>query len=465
MLRKGKMKIHNTISGQKEEFIPMGDTVTMYVCGVTPYDNSHFGHAMSYTFFDVIRRYLKYSDYKLKYVQNITDIEDKIMMRANQRGMSTTELAEKYTASYLEDMQALNIMPADITPRATQEIPKILEVIQGLVDKGYAYRTPDGSVYFRVTKDEDYGKLSHRTLDSMLAGARVEVGEQKENPMDFALWKASKPGEPAWDSPWGKGRPGWHIECTAMSIKFLGDQIDIHGGGQDLIFPHHENEIAQSESFTGKVPFVRYWMHNGFLQIGQEKMSKSLGNFLTIKEVLAKHSPDAIRVFILSSHYRSPLSFTWEGLEGAEKGVERLARATHRENPGNASGKALDAAPYIQSFREAMDDDFNTAKAMGILFDLARDINQAADSGSDISAAAGLLQELGGGVMGLRLQPVEGSAGSADAAPFIELLIQTRFNLRQAKQYQMADEIRKKLSDLGILLEDTPKGTTWRAKK
>jgi len=465
MLRKGKMKIHNTISGQKEEFIPMGDTVTMYVCGVTPYDNSHFGHAMSYTFFDVIRRYLKYSDYKLKYVQNITDIEDKIIMRANQRGMSTTELAEKYTASYLEDMQALNIMPADITPRATQEIPKILEVIQGLVDKGYAYRTPDGSVYFRVTKDEDYGKLSHRTLDSMLAGARVEVGEQKENPMDFALWKASKPGEPAWDSPWGKGRPGWHIECTAMSMKYLGEQIDIHGGGQDLIFPHHENEIAQSESFTGKVPFVRYWMHNGFLQIGQEKMSKSLGNFLTIKEVLAKHSPDAIRVFILSSHYRSPLSFTWEGLEGAEKGVERLARATHRENPGNASGKALDAAPYIQSFREAMDDDFNTAKAMGILFDLARDINQAADSGSDISAAAGLLQELGGGVMGLRLQPVEGSAGSADAAPFIELLIQTRFNLRQAKQYQMADEIRKKLSDLGILLEDTPKGTTWRAKK
>jgi len=218
MLRKGKMKIHNTISGQKEEFIPMGDTVTMYVCGVTPYDNSHFGHAMSYTFFDVIRRYLKYSDYKLKYVQNITDIEDKIIMRANQRGMSTTELAEKYTASYLEDMQALNIMPADITPRATQEIPKILEVIQGLVDKGYAYRTPDGSVYFRVTKDEDYGKLSHRTLDSMLAGARVEVGEQKENPMDFALWKASKPGEPAWDSPWGKGRPGWHIECTAMSM-------------------------------------------------------------------------------------------------------------------------------------------------------------------------------------------------------------------------------------------------------
>jgi cysteinyl-tRNA synthetase len=460
------MKIFNTLSGQKEEFIPRDEkTVKMYVCGVTPYDNSHFGHAMSYIFFDVIRRYLKYREYKVKYVQNITDIEDKIILRANQRGISTTELAAKYTASYFEDMDALNVMRADVTPRATEEVPKIIEVIQGLMDKGYAYRTPDGSVYFRVTKDEDYGQLSHRTLDMMQAGARIEIGEQKENPMDFALWKAAKPGEPSWDSPWGKGRPGWHIECSAMSLKYLGEQIDIHGGGQDLIFPHHENEIAQSESFTGKKPFVKYWMHNGFLQIGEEKMSKSLGNMLSIKEVLAKHSADAVRVFVLSSHYRSPLCFTWEGLESAEKGAERLARAANREESTASTGQALDATQHRQQFIEAMDDDFNTARALGVLFDLARDINQAADSGSDISDAQKVLRELAGEVMGLRLPAAEAQAGTIEAAPFIDLLVQTRYNLRQAKQYQMADEIRNRLAELGIILEDTPKGTTWRQKK
>jgi cysteinyl-tRNA synthetase len=432
------MKILNTMSGQKEEFVPLGETVKMYVCGVTPYDNSHFGHAMSYVFFDVIRRYILFKGYKLKYVQNVTDIEDKIILRANQRGISTTELAEKFTASYFEDMAALNVMRPDVTPRATQEVPKIIEVIAGLIDKGYAYKTPDGSVYFRVTKDQDYGQLSHRTLDMMQAGARIEIGESKENPMDFALWKASKPAEPAWDSPWGKGRPGWHIECTAMSLKYLGEQIDIHAGGMDLIFPHHENEIAQSESFTGKKPFVKYWLHNGFLQIGEEKMSKSLGNMLTIKEVLAKYNPDAVRAFILSSHYRSPLSFT--------------------------TAPALDAAQYRQQFIEAMDDDFNSAKAMGILFDLARDINQAADSGSNIEEAAKSLKDLAGNVLGLKLKAVDNSTSSVEAAPFIELLIQTRLNLRAAKQFQLADEIRQKLTDLGILLEDGPKGTTWRKK-
>jgi cysteinyl-tRNA synthetase len=458
------MKIFNTMSGQKEEFIPMGETVKMYVCGVTPYDNSHFGHAMSYVFFDVIRRYIMYRGYKLKYVQNVTDIEDKIILRANQRGISTTELAEKFTASYFEDMAALNVMKPDITPRATEEVPKIIEVIEGLINKGYAYKTPDGSVYFRVTKDEDYGQLSHRTLDMMQAGARIEVGEVKEHPMDFALWKAAKPGEPSWDSPWGKGRPGWHIECTAMSLKYLGEQIDIHAGGMDLVFPHHENEIAQSESFTGKKPFVKYWLHNGFLQIGEEKMSKSLGNMLTIKEVLGKHSPDAVRVFILGSHYRSPLSFTWEGLDNADKAADRLARAANRENPANAS-KSLDSSNYRKLFIETMDDDFNSAKGMGILFDLARDINQAADSGQDITEAVKTLKELAGNVLGLKLKPAESSTSSAGAAPFIELLIQTRLNLRQAKQFQMADDIRKKLTELGLLLEDTPKGTTWREKK
>ena len=462
------IRIYNTLTGQKDDFehytgqdsVP----VKMYVCGVTPYDNSHFGHAMSYIFFDVIRRYLECRGHKVNYVQNITDIDDKIIMRANQRGVSTTDLAAKYAASFFEDMDALNVRRPDITPRATEEVPKIIEVIQGLVNKGYAYRTADGSVYFRVTKVDDYGKLSHRTLEMMQAGARIEIGEQKEHPMDFALWKAAKPGEPFWESPWGQGRPGWHIECTAMSLKYLGEQIDIHGGGQDLVFPHHENEIAQSESYTGKKPFAKYWMHNGFLQIAEEKMSKSLGNMLSIKEVLSKYSADAVRIFILSSHYRSPLSFSWEGLEGAEKGAERLIRTVNREVPAEGA-KQLNPEGYVQQFSDAMDDDFNTAKAMGILFDMARDINQAIDAGDNINGAMQMLKGFAHDVMGLRLQPVDVKAEPVEGAPFIELLITTRYNLRQAKQYQLADEIRIKLGELGIVLEDTPKGTVWRKKK
>ncbi len=319
------MKVYNTLSGQKEEFLPQGDEVKMYVCGVTPYDHCHLGHAMSYIIFDVIRRYLRFRGYKVKYVQNITDIDDKIIDRANKLGISPRELAEKYTNSYFEDMDALNIERADVYPRATGEIPKIIEVIQGLVDKGYAYPA-GGSVYFRVRKVADYGKLSHRSLESMRAAEGAMGSEEKEDAMDFALWKASKPGEPWWESPWGEGRPGWHIECSAMSLKYLGDTLDIHGGGQDLIFPHHENEIAQSESFTGKKPFVKYWLHNGLVQLGEDKMSKSLGNLITIKEALEKYSPDAIRIFILSSHYRSPLKYSEEGLEAAERGAERLRR-------------------------------------------------------------------------------------------------------------------------------------------
>jgi cysteinyl-tRNA synthetase len=459
------MKIFNTLTGQKEEFSPQGDTVKMYVCGVTPYDNSHLGHAMSYVFFDSIRRYLIYRGYKVKYVSNVTDIDDKIINRANQRGISAAELAGKFTQSYFEDMAALNVMKADVNPRATEEVPKIIEVIQGLVAKDYAYPASDGSVYFRVTRDPDYGKLSGRTLDMMMAGARVEIGELKEHPMDFALWKASKPGEPSWKSPWGEGRPGWHIECTAMSLKYLGEQLDIHGGGQDLIFPHHENEIVQSESFTGKAPFVKYWMHNGLVQVGEQKMSKSLGNLLTIKDMLVKNSPDSIRVFILSSQYRSPLSYSPEGLEAAEKGAERLRRAASRDKPVTEASAVLDPEPYRRQFIEAMDDDFNTAQALSILFDLARAVNQAADSGTDVSIACKTLKELAGNVLGLRLPAVESKSGNVEAAPFIDLLIKTRYDLRQAKQYQLADQIRKQLVDLGILLEDTPAGTVWRSKK
>ena len=479
------MKVYNTMTGQKEVFAPVDEVVKMYVCGVTPYDSSHLGHAMSYVFFDVIRRYLKFRGYKIRYVQNITDIDDKIIMRANQRGISIAELSGKFEASYFEDMKALNVMPADVNPRATEEIPEITKVIQGLIDKGFAYRTPDGSAYFRVTKVPDYGKLSHRTLDGMQAGARIEIGEQKEHPMDFALWKASKPGEPSWDSPWGKGRPGWHIECTAMSFKYLGETLDIHGGGQDLIFPHHENEIAQSESFTGKKPFVRLWMHNGLLQVGEEKMSKSLGNLITIKEALAKYSSDAIRIFILSSHYRSPLSYSEEGLEAADKGAERLIRAANRENSAG-SISSLDPASYRQRFIEAMDDDFNSAQALSILFDLGRAINQAADAGTNIEEARQTLKELASEIIGLKLVSVESRTVTAEASAIlseveedrlldelksdingasIDTLVRQRAAYRGMKNFKGADKIRGSLAELGILLEDTPKGTVWRVKK
>jgi len=457
------MKVVNTLSGQKEEFLPHGDEVKMYVCGVTPYDDAHIGHAMSYIFFDVVRRYLQFRGYKVKYVQNITDIDDKIIDRANKLGISARELAEKYTNSFFADMDALNIARADIYPRATEEIPKIIEVIQGLIDKGHAYPA-QGSVYFRVRSVADYGKLSHRNLESMMAGARVEAGEEKEHPMDFALWKASKPGEPSWESPWGQGRPGWHIECSAMSLKYLGDTLDIHGGGQDLIFPHHENEIAQSESFTGKKPFVKYWLHNGLLQFGEEKMSKSIGNLITIKEALEEYSADAIRIFVLSSYYRSPLTYSEEALEAAERGAERLWQANEREGKEHVISTSFEIhiEEQRQRFIEAMDDDFNTAQAVAVLFDVARDVNRFADEGLNVISAQQLLSKLAG-VLGLTLKPPQ--KPSLDAEPFIQLLISTRDRLREAKQFQLADEIRAKLTELGIVLEDTPKGTVWRHKR
>ncbi len=449
------MKIFNTLSGQKERFLPQGDEVRMYVCGVTPYDDSHIGHAMSYIAFDVIRRYLQFSGYKVKYVQNITDIDDKIIDRANQLGISTSELTEKLAESFFEDMDALNIGRADIYPRATEEIAKIIEVVGGLVNKGYAYEA-GGSVYFRVRNVADYGKLSHRSLESMMAGARIEVSDEKEYAADFTLWKASKPGEPSWPSPWGEGRPGWHIECSAISLKYLGDTLDIHGGGQDLIFPHHENEIAQSESFTGTRPFVKYWLHNGLLQLGEEKMSKSLGNLITIKEALEKYSADAIRIFILGSHYRSPLTYSEEGLEAAEGGAERLLRVISRDDPTGGKDDALDAKPYRKQFIEAMDDDFNTAQALGILFDLARVINQAGDSGLSFLKAQTVLSELARNILGLKLEPFEFiREPNKEIEPLVNWLVRARNSLREAKQWQPADEIRSQLSELDIILEDS----------
>jgi cysteinyl-tRNA synthetase len=455
------MKVYNTLSGQKEEFLPAGDEVKMYVCGVTPYDDCHIGHAMSYIIFDVIRRYLQFSGYKVKYVQNITDIDDKIIDRAAKLGVSTHELAEKYANSYFEDMDALNIGRVDIQPKATEEIPKIIEVIQELVDKEYAYPA-QGSVYFRVRNVPDYGKLSHRSLESMMAGECAVGGEDKESPMDFVLWKAAKPGEPSWESPWGKGRPGWHIECSAMSLKYLGNTLDIHGGGQDLVFPHHENEIAQSESFTGVKPFVRYWLHNGLVQLGENKMSKSLGNLVTIKEALERYSADAIRIFVLSSHYRSPLTYSEEALEAAERGADRLRQAVHSEGREGAAEGGIDAEAYRSRFTQAMDDDFNAPQAIATLFDLARDINRTSGEGYSVAPAQQALMGLAG-ALGLTLKPPEKLP--LDAMPFIELLISTRNRLREARQFQLADEIRAKLDEAGISLEDTPKGTAWKRKR
>ena len=451
------MRLHDTLSGRKEEFQPLGDPVRLYVCGVTPYDESHIGHAMSYIIFDVLRRYLEYRGHRVRHVQNFTDIDDRIIARANRKGVSASELAEANIGSYFEDMDALNIKRAHVYPRATQEIPKIIELVAGLIDRGHAYEA-EGDVYFSVESVPDYGKLSHRTLESMSAGARVEPGERKRHPMDFALWKAAKPGEPAWESPWGQGRPGWHIECSAMSLRHLGEQIDIHGGGQDLIFPHHENEIAQSESFTGVKPFVRYWMHNGLLQLGEEKMSKSLGNLVTVKEVLRRHSPDALRLFVLSSYYRGPLSYSEEALAAAQRGADRLAAALQAASEGPET--ETDVSAQRAQFIGAMEDDLNTSQALAVLFDLAREVNRAREEGRDASAARQLMRELGD-VLGLTFQRRE-QADRLGAAPFIELLIETRAKLREVKQWQLADGIRAQLKGLGVVLEDMSSGTRWR---
>jgi len=381
-------------------------------------------------------------------------------------------------------MDALNIGRADIYPRATEEIPKIIEVIQGLIDKGHAYPA-QGSVYFRVNSVSDYGKLSHRSLESMMSACSVEMGREKEDPMDFALWKAAKPGEPSWASPWGNGRPGWHIECSAMSLGYLGDTLDIHGGGQDLIFPHHENEIAQSESFTGTKPFVKYWLHNGLVQLGEDKMSKSTGKLITIKEAREKYRPDAIRLFVLSSHYRSPLTYSEEALEAAERGAERLARVISRDDPTGGVGEALDTEPYRKQFIEAMDDDFNTPKALAALFNLASVINQAADSETGFHGAKEFLVSLARKVLGLKLpetrtvRTVSVGGGAVKISGRLSVrriipdtvsarvnrLVEERVKCRKEEKWQRADEIRSKLAELGVTLEDTKTGTDRTYKR
>ena len=454
------MRVFNTLTGQKEDFHLRNEAVSMYVCGITAYDESHIGHAMTYIIFDVIKRYLRFKGYKVKHVQNFTDIDDKIIERANQSGMPPAELASKYTDQYFANMDALNVERADVYPKATEEIPKIIEIIQGLLAKGYAYES-EGSVYFRVRNFPDYGKLSHRNLAEMIPKASY-CERNKEYPLDFALWKASKPGEPFWKSPWGEGRPGWHIECSAMGLKYLGDTIDIHGGGQDLVFPHHENEIAQSESFTQEIPFVRYWLHNGLMQQDKQKMSKSTGNLVSIKDALDRFSSDGIRLFILSSHYRSPLTYSEEALEANENGAERLRWALTNRADADERVCILNTEPFEQKFVEAMDDDFNTARAIAILFELAREINRGAEQGSNITRGQDTLKKLAG-ILGLTLR--EKTQPATDAEAFINILASTRDDLRQNQQWQLADKIRSELADLGVILEDTPQGTRWKYNK
>lgn len=462
------LRIYNTLSRRKEEFQTIEpDKVTMYVCGPTVYDKAHVGHAMSALVFDIIRRYLEYRGYTVKHAMNYTDVDDKIINRANEVGKDPIKLAEIYIDEYARHLVDLNVLPATVYPRATQEIPYIVKLITQLGEEGYAYEV-DGDMYFRVSKDPDYGKLSSRRLDDMQAGARINVDERKEHPMDFALWKSSKPGEPAWKSPWGMGRPGWHIECSAMSMHHLGEQIDIHGGGNDLVFPHHENEIAQTESATGK-EFARYWVHNGMMQLSGEKMSKSLGNLVTIEDFLASHEGDVLRMMVLNSSYRNPLTFGDEIITQAEKALERLRLALRPVAEGTtAEGEVVEnLRKQIEATRsgfiESMDDDFNSAGALGYMFDLVRVINQAKDAGvpaGTITEGQDLLRELMD-VFGLR---VERQQESGQAAPFIELLISLRRELRKEKLYALADKIRTDLAELGVLLEDSKDGTTWRWK-
>ena len=471
--KSGQIQIYNTLSRQKEPFetIVPGE-VRMYVCGVTPYDSAHIGHGMSMTTFDVIRRYLEYRGYTVRHIQNFTDIDDKIIARANAEHIDPNDLTEGLIAEWLAETRALNALPATHYPRATQEVGPIIAMVEGLIERGHAYEV-EGDVYFRVRSFPEYGKLSHRNIDDLLSGARIDVDERKDDPLDFALWKAAKPGEPSWESPWGAGRPGWHIECSAMSSTYLDGQVDIHGGGADLIFPHHENEIAQSEAYLGVEPFARYWVHNGLVRVGADKMSKSLGNFVRMREILDKGLGPAFRLMILQSHYRVPLTYSEDGLLAAERGLERLRAAAAEPDGANietgddvTGAMAALAHETRRRFEAAMDDDFNAPEAVAALFDLARAINRergSAGTNPDIEQARATLIALAG-VLGLSLDPVA-VPGSNDAAPFIDLLLRVRQELRQRREWALSDVIRDELAALEVVVEDTPAGATWSRRR
>ncbi|MCX7827937.1 MAG: cysteine--tRNA ligase [Thermanaerothrix sp.] len=460
--------IFNDLTNKKEPFVPVEEgKVRFYVCGPTVYDYFHIGNARPFIVFDVMRRYLEYLGYEVKYVQNFTDIDDKMINRANEMGITVEELADRFIEAYYQDADALGIKRATVNPKATDEIPHIIELIETLIRKGHAYQA-DGDVYFDVKSYPVYGKLIRQDLEELQAGARIEVDPRKRHPLDFALWKAQKPGEPAWESPWGLGRPGWHIECSAMCRHHLGETVDIHGGGCDLVFPHHENEIAQSEAATGK-PFVRYWVHNGYLMIDKEKMSKSLGNFMTARDLMKKFHPLVIRLFMLSAHYRSPINFSEDNLRQAQSALERLrngwAEISFALTRQDAGGVSEELRSTIRESREqfinAMDDDLNTAEAMGAVFALVRSANSHIGSQSplDMEAleeAARFLEEVDQimGIIGIE------KAQSLDQE--VEQLIDQRNRARKERNFKEADAIRDKLLSMGIVLEDTPQGTRWK---
>ena len=466
------MKIFNSMSRQKEEFVPIQPgKVSIYACGPTVYNFIHVGNARPIILFDVLRRYFEYRGYDVTFVQNFTDVDDKIIKRANEEGITSQEVAEKYIQEYFTDAQGLGVRPATIHPKATENMQQIIDMVQTLIDKGYAYPVENGDVYYRTLKFKGYGKLSHQPIEDLQSGARIAVGDVKENPLDFALWKAAKPGEPAWDSPWGPGRPGWHIECSAMSNRYLGKTIDIHCGGEDLQFPHHENEIAQSEAANG-CEFVHYWMHNGFLNIDNRKMSKSLGNFFTVREAAEAYGYETIRLFMLSAHYRSPLNYSADILHQAQNSLDRLYSAEDHLKYLSANGaegdkNAAEAAladtfdSYRQRFDEAMDDDFNTANAISVLFELVRAINIAtADENQPTKAGAqaclDMVHEFTD-VLGLLYSRKEESLDEK-----VEQMIADRQAARAAKNWAEADRIRDELKAMGIELKDTKQGVQWK---
>jgi len=482
------LSVFNTMGSRKEPFVPLAPgKVRMYVCGVTVYDLCHIGHARANVAFDIIVRYLRYTGYDVTYIRNFTDIDDKIIRRAAEEGSDYLALSTKFIRAFHDDFDRLGLLRPDVEPKATEHIPEIVALVARLVGEGKAYEV-GGDVYYSVKGFPGYGKLSGKNVDDLRAGARVDVDERKNDPLDFALWKASKPGEPAWESPWGPGRPGWHIECSAMAMKHLGETFDIHGGGKDLVFPHHENEIAQSEAATGK-PFARYWLHNGFVNVNNEKMSKSLGNFFTLRDVLARVKPEVLRFFLASSHYRSPIDYSDQSLTEAKAGLDRLYRVKEKAEACRAAGAVPspippgeEAAPLLSAparFGEAMDDDFNTAAALGRLFDAVRALNRLAPSEPSTDreraerflAGYELLDPLFAVLGLLRAPPAEHfqGAGAGDGGRIGEAAIlagiEARRAARAAKQYAEADRIRKDLEAAGVLLEDGKAGTTWKYKE
>lgn len=476
------LKVFNTLSGNKEEFKPLEEgKAKIYVCGVTPYNHPHIGNARPFVTWDVFRRYLEYLGYDVLHVQNFTDVDDKIINIANEEKSSWQEVSTRNIEDYFVAMDKLGVKRAHIYPKVSNHMQDIIDMVKTLEDKGYAYNL-EGSVYYRVEKFKDYGKLSKRHLEDMQAGARVEVDETKENPMDFALWKKAKEGEPAWDSPWGKGRPGWHIECSAMSVHYLGCSFDFHGGGSDLIFPHHENEIAQSEACTGCIPFVNYWLHNGFITLNNEKMSKSVGNFFLVKDILEHFEPEVLRFLILSTHYRSPLDFSDELMAESKRGLERLRVA--RENwqklylmpGGGADEEALalgvQAEKLKDDFVEAMNDDFNTALAISYMFSLAKEINiYYQDVINNNKAPYGkVIEDVGAvfdfmnSIIGVLEDKTENAGQDDKLAEVMKLLIDLRAKAKADKDYVQADAIRDSLGQIGVVLEDTPQGVNWKVK-